>query len=106
MEISKITVDENFTLLRNRNILYADSDKLSFPLTLRHWQEGDTFQPLGMKGTKKVSDFFSDNKFSLIDKENTWILCSGDDIIWIVGYRPDERFKVSSGTKNILRISL
>ncbi len=59
-----------------------------------------------MKGKKKLSDFFTDNKFSLIDKENTWLLCSEDNIIAIVGHRPDDRFKVTEDTKKILQISI
>lgn len=59
-----------------------------------------------MKGKKKISDFFTDNKFSLIDKESTWLLCSGNDIIWIVGHRPDDRFKVTECTKDILLLEL
>ncbi|TJY33921.1 tRNA lysidine(34) synthetase TilS [Pontimicrobium aquaticum] len=88
------------------NTAYFDLSSLSFPLTIRKWQEGDVFYPLGMKGKKKVSKYFKDEKFSLLDKENTWLLCSGDDIIWIVGHRTDNRFKVKSNTKEILKIML
>lgn len=59
-----------------------------------------------MKGKKKLSDFFSDNKFSLLDKENVWLLTTGKEILWIVGYRPDDRFKVTSKTKTVLKITL
>lgn len=77
-----------------------------FPLTLRKWKQGDKFQPLGMKGSKKLSDFFKDQKFSLFDKENTWILANKEYIIWVVGYRMDERCRILEGTKKILRISI
>lgn len=73
---------------------------------MRTWKNGDWFIPIGMKGKKKVSDFFTDNKFSLIDKENTWLLCSEDNVIAIVGHRPDDRFKVTEETKKILQISI
>lgn len=87
--------------------IFVDEDALEFPLVLRKWKEGDNFQPLGMDGkTKKLSKFFKDEKFSLFDKENCWILCSGESIVWIVGHRQDERFKVNSATKQILKIEL
>lgn len=87
--------------------IFVDEDALEFPLVLRKWKEGDNFQPLGMDGkTKKLSKFFKDEKFSLFDKQNCWILCSGEFIVWIVGHRQDERFKVNSATKQILKIDL
>lgn len=78
-----------------------DLDKLKFPLHIRKWQKGDTFQPLGMKGRKKLSDFFIDRKLSIAEKENTWLLLSGEDIVWVIGQRMDERFKVTGSTKKI-----
>jgi tRNA(Ile)-lysidine synthase len=90
------------TINKDPRFLYADADKLSFPLTLRKWQSGDWFVPFGMKGRKKLSDFFTDRKFSLADKENAWVLSSGENIVWIVGERPDERFKVTESTENVM----
>ncbi|MGB4341313.1 MAG: tRNA lysidine(34) synthetase TilS, partial [Dysgonamonadaceae bacterium] len=75
----------NITINKDARFLYADADKLSFPLTLRKWQPGDWFIPFGMKGRKKLSDFFTDRKFSLPDKENAWVLTSDEDIVWVVG---------------------
>jgi tRNA(Ile)-lysidine synthase len=87
--------------------IFVDEDKLCFPLNLRRWKIGDSFQPFGMEGnSKKVSKFFKDQKLSLIDKENIWILCFDNQIVWIVGVRQDERFKVQTTTKNILKIQL
>ncbi len=89
----------------DKNTIYVDNDKLTYPLKLRKWREGDIFQPFGMKGKKKLSKFFKDEKLSLVAKEKIWILASLDKIVWIVGYRPDERFKVDTATTNILKIT-
>ncbi|TBN06892.1 tRNA lysidine(34) synthetase TilS [Hyunsoonleella flava] len=89
-----------------QHIIYVDKDKLKFPLKLRKRQEGDIFYPLGMKGKKKLSKYFKDEKLSLLDKENAWLLCSGNVIVWVVGRRADERFKVTNDTKKILKILL
>ena len=86
--------------------IFVDEEKLQWPLTLRKWQPGDRFQPFGMDGTKKVGKFFKDEKFSLTQKAQAWLLCSGDDIVWIVGHRQDNRFKVTQTTTHILEISL
>jgi len=89
----------------DENQVFIDSEKLEYPLILRKWENGDVFQPFGMKGKKKLSKFFKDEKLSLIAKENVWLLCSGQNIIWIVGMRQDENFKVTGQTKNILKIA-
>ncbi|MBW3519291.1 tRNA lysidine(34) synthetase TilS [Flavobacterium sp. NKUCC04_CG] len=94
------------TILIDKKIIYVDKDQLKFPLSLRRWREGDCFYPLGMRGAKKLSKFFKDEKYSQIDKGETWILCSENQIVWIVGNRMDDRFKVKSTTKNILKIQL
>lgn len=88
------------------NIIFVDRSKLRFPLTLRKWRQGDVFRPAGMTGSKKVGKFFKDEKFSLADKEDAWLLTSGDDIVWIVGHRQDARFKADETTQNILNITL
>lgn len=95
------------TSLVSNTTIFVDEDKLWFPLVLRRWKHGDKFQPTGMDGkSKKVSKFFKDNKLSLIEKENSWILCSENQIVWIVGFRQDERFKVGNRTKKTLKIQL
>lgn len=89
---------------QNKNSIFVDAEKIQFPLKIRRWKEGDVFYPLGMNGSKKVSKFFKDEKFSLFDKQNTWILESNDKIVWIVGYRQDDRFKIETTTQTTLKI--
>jgi tRNA(Ile)-lysidine synthase len=79
---------------------------VDFPLVLRHWRQGDTFRPLGIKVFKKLSDFFTDLKLSIADKEEVWVLLSGDDILWVAGLRIDDRYKITNRTKKILEIKL
>ena len=95
--------DVNFN--DNKKIAYLNADKISFPLYFRKWQEGDIFSPFGMKGKKKVSDFFVDEKFSILQKQETWLLTDKNDAIaWIVNARTDNKFMIKPGTKNILLI--
>ena len=96
----------DFHFSKSAACIHVDADAIEYPLTLRHWQQGDSFRPLGMKQFKKVSDFFIDEKLNLLEKEETWILTSGDNIIWIVGQRIDDRFKVTEKTKQVLEIKL
>jgi len=84
---------------------YLDFDKLQFPLKLRPWVKGDVFQPLGMGGKKKVSDFLIDKKVSVDQKNKVYVLCSGEEIVWVVGYRIDERFKIDAGSKRCFYIN-
>lgn len=89
----------------NPNIAQLDYDKLKLPLQTRSWQQGDRFHPLGMRGTKLVSDFFNDNDFTTFQKKNTLILTDNEgEIVWIVGYRIDDRFKITEKTKTIYQI--
>ena len=94
------------TIVSNKTI-FVDSDKLDYPLVLRRWNKGDQFQPFGMDGkSKKLSKFFKDEKLSLLEKEKIWLLCSNDNIVWVIGLRQDERFKIKNTTKNIIKIEL
>ena len=97
---------ENFTISTESNVACLDYDELEFPLLIRKWRQGDYFQPLGMTGYKKVSDFFINEKIPLHEKGNTWFLCSGKKIVWIIGHRIDNRFKVNRETKTVLKIEL
>ncbi|MNX96315.1 tRNA(Ile)-lysidine synthase [compost metagenome] len=95
------------TTFDSNRAIFVDADKIRFPLILRKWKEGDVFQPFGMRGkSKKVSKLFKDEKLSLIEKEKTWILCSENEIVWVVGIRQDERFKIEKTTNHILKIEL
>ena len=90
---------------QDTNSISVAASKLIFPLTLRRWQKGDFFYPNGMTGKKKLSKFFKDEKRSLLEKENTWVLENGDQkIIWIVNQRPDRRFDTSNNSEDILQI--
>jgi len=103
--ISKIK-DEGYSIPRSTDIAALDATLIKFPLIIRHWKEGDYFMPLGMNNQKLLSDFFIDNKFSIPQKEATWILESDGEIVWIVGHRIDDRFKVSDNTTQIIEFWL
>ena len=93
-------------IITEKNYACFDADKINFPLTLRKWNKGDAFHPLGMKGTKKLSDYFINQKYSIFQKQEQWLLTSNNEIIWIVGKQMDERFKVSEKTKKTLVVKL
>ncbi len=90
----------------NNNLMQVDKEKITLPLTLRPWKQGDYFFPLGMKGKKKISDFYTDEKIDRFHKEKIYLLLSGKDIVCILGHRIDDRFKITSSTKEVLTIRL
>lgn len=102
LKIKKQNYSDDFVIPRENNKIAVDKSKLSFPLVIRHWRKGDIFYPFGMKQKKKLSDFFIDNKFSILKKENTWLLCSGNDIVWIIGHRTDNRYRITNQTKELV----
>jgi len=106
LDLEWVVVDntDNFKIPKNPNIACLDLDLLDFPLILRHWQKGDYFQPFGMQGIKKISNFLIDEKVSLPDKENTWMLASGHKIIWVIGHRIDEKFRITGKTRQVLMV--
>lgn len=106
LAMEKYSLTPDFIIPRDKEVACFDADKLLHPLSLRLWQQGDVFTPFGMKGRKKVSDYMTDRKFSLLRKEQQWVLCCGKDIIWLVGERTDNRFRVDSSTQRVLIIHI
>ena len=86
--------------------IIIDNDLINYPLSLKKWHHGDTMYPAGMKGSKKISQLFKDNKLSLLDKEKIWILADAKNhIIWVIGLRQDRRYLANITSKNRLKIS-
>jgi len=98
--------DAGFRFSRSPLVADLDYDLLQFPLLLKKWESGEYFQPLGMSGVKKISDFFIDEKLSIPEKEAVWIVYSGQKVVWITGKRIDDRFKITLKTKRVLRITM
>lgn len=88
---------------RTHNVAFLDAEKLSFPLILKRCDPGDFFYPTGMKGKKKLSKFFKDEKMSALDKKNQWVLYNKNDVIWVVNRRVDRRY-ASNDDLNTLQI--
>ncbi len=96
--------DKNFKIPREPDIACLDAELASFPFLIRKWEKGDTFYPLGMNGKKKISDYLIDRKIPLPDKENTYVVVSKGNIIWVVGERIDNRYRVTPSTHDIIII--
>ena len=96
----------SFKKATSKDVLYLDLESLEFPLRLSLWKSGDYFYPSGMIGKKKLSKYFKDEKLSLIDKENTLVMYSGDAVVWIVGRRADKRFLATQKSSKILKLSI
>lgn len=105
MKMEQLAIAD-FEMIKSPQVACIDGDKVQFPLLLRKWKQGDYFQPLGMSGIKKVSDFFIDQKIPVHKKQEVWLLCSGKKIVWIVGLRLDDRFKVDGNTRRVLKIDI
>ncbi len=97
---------DDFKIPQNKKTAWIDREKIVYPLIIRPWKPGDYFMPLGMQHHKKLSDYMTDNKFSLVDKENTWLLCSGNQIVWVIGHRLDDKFKITKTTNTVLEIKI
>lgn len=104
LEIKKINND-NISIPSSNSTTVLDSKEIVFPLLLRKWKQGDYFYPLGMNKKKKLSRFFIDQKLSVADKENIWVIESNKKILWIIGHRIDDRFKITERTKQVIKIS-
>lgn len=92
----------DFQIPREKNVACFDADKLDDEISCRKWQKGDSFVPFGMKGKKKISDYLTDRKFSISQKERQWVLCCGERIAWLIGERTDNRFRIDETTKRIV----
>lgn len=104
-ELKEFEKTADFKIPHQLDTAALDKDKLQFPLEIRNWRAGDYFYPIGMNKRKKLSDFFIDNKFSNIEKKEALLLVSANKIVWIIGHRIDNRFKITGQTKNIWQIT-
>ena len=95
---------ENYKHNASKKIEAFDWEKLTFPLILRKWKEGDKMRPLGMKGQKKISDILIDEKIPFLEKEKLWVLCSGDKIVWLIGIKIADEYKLDEQSKKVLQI--
>ena len=94
-----VDITPEFIILRDKHIACLDADKVTLPLTVRKWQVGDKFTPLGMKGKKNVSDYLTDRKFTLFQKEHQYVACQGDKIVWLIGERIDNAYRIDADSK-------
>ncbi|MBR2051751.1 MAG: tRNA lysidine(34) synthetase TilS [Bacteroidales bacterium] len=107
LRFSVLNKDENFKLIKDASVAQFDMDKITFPLKLRHWRKGDKFKPLGMKGSKLLSDFFNDLGFTAYQKRNVWIMEDAKDLIlWVVGYRISDKVKILDTTNVIFQCDI
>ena len=106
LEIDYILNEKDFQIKKEKEYAYFDAEKLTFPLQIRKWEPGDRFMPLGMSGFQKLSDYFNNQKFSKQEKENTWLLCSKKDIVWVIGHRTDDRYKIEKNTEKVCFMKL
>jgi tRNA(Ile)-lysidine synthase len=95
----RFDISEELSYHKSEEKAAFDFDRIKFPIQIRKWKEGDYFYPIGMNGKKKLSDFFIDEKLSRFEKEKCCIMCSDEKIMWIIGHRMDDRFKITNKTK-------
>lgn len=106
LTINKEQLSKDFNLQASTDVAQLDAAEIKFPLLLRKWKQGDYFYPLGMQKKKKLSRFFIDQKLSITQKEKVWVIESHRKILWVVGMRIDDRFKITAATKSIIQFSL
>ena len=106
ISIETVEINNDFILFKDKNIACLDADKVVLPLEVRKWKKGDKFVPFGMKGQKKVSDYLTDKKYSLFQKEKQYVVCSEGKIVWLVGERTDDRFKITEKTQRALILKI
>lgn len=106
LSITRKKKEQNFVISKDNRIIQIDASLIQYPLTLRRWTNGDTFFPFGMNRQKKLSDFFIDQKLNLKQKDETWLLLSQNQIVWVVGLRLDNRFKITESTQEVLEIKM
>lgn len=106
LRCERIAFKPDFEISPNRLVACLNAEKLLYPLVLRHPRKGDSFIPFGMHGRKLISDFFTDKKMNALEKEDMWLLCSGKDIVWVVGERIDNRFRVDESTTTVCRLTV
>ena len=104
--IEVVEMSAGFVMLREKGIAYLDADKVKEPLVIRHCKTGDWFVPFGMTGRKKMSDYMTDRKFSLLQKENQCVVCDGDNIVWLVKERSDNRYRITPQTKRVMILKI
>lgn len=102
----KMSFVSDTSICKDTKVALLDADKLKFPLTIRKWRNGDFFYPLGMENPKKISDFFVDTKINIAQKQDIYLLVSGNDIVWIIGKRIDNRYKINADTEKVYRLEL
>jgi len=92
------------TFSNQKNVEYINGDKIIFPLTIRKWIYGDKFNPIGLNGTKMISDFLTDSKINSSEKKNQLVLLNANKIIWVVNHRIDESVKIKNDTKRVIKL--
>jgi len=106
LTLHEVEITPQWQLPKASDHVAIDAGKVKYPLVWRSWRSGDWFQPFGMKGKKNLSDYMTDKKYTLSEKERMTVLCSGEDIVWLVGERPDNRYRITEKSKKALEIRI